>query len=119
MKIVQDALWPTGIPAFTGAWKSTAAQSTAPEQYLVYTTMTREDEHWDDEFRRYRVYVYLNLWSANDPTAAITSIRAAMRQAGFALLEESDSYNAAARQTLIAWTWVIRLEDDSQTEGSL
>ena len=111
MKIVQDALRPTGIPAFAGAWKSTPMQPTAPEQYLVYTTMTREDEHWDDEFRRYRVYVYLNLWSVNDPTAATATVRAAMRQAGFALLEESDSYNPDARQTLVAWTWVIRLED--------
>lgn len=110
MKRVQDALRPTGIPAFAVAWKPTAAQPIAPEQYLVYTTMTREDEHWDDEFRRYRVYIYLNLWSVHDPTEAISSVRAAMRQAGFALLEESDSYNADARQTLVAWTWVIRLE---------
>ena len=118
MKIVQNALQPTGIPAFAGAWKSTPAQPTAPDQYLVYTTMTREDEHWDDEFRRYRVYVYLNLWSANDPTAAIASVRAAMRQAGFAMLEESDSYNPDARQTLVAWTWVIRLEGEGQAEES-
>ena len=119
MKIVQDALRHTGIPAFAGAWRPTAAQPTAPEQYLVYTTMTREDEHWDDAFRRYRVHIYLNLWSDNDPTSAITSIRAAMRQAGFAMLEESDSYSADARQALVAWTWVIRPEGDSQTEGSL
>lgn len=118
MKIVQDALRPIGIPAFAGAWKPTAAQPTALDQYLVYTTMTREDEHWDDAFRRYRVYVYLNLWSAHDPTVAIASVRAAMRQAGFALLEESDSYNADARQTLVAWTWIIRPEGEGQTEES-
>jgi len=41
MKRVQDALRPTGIPAFAVAWKPTAAQPTAPDQYLVYTTMTR------------------------------------------------------------------------------
>ena len=118
MKIVQDALRPIGIPAFAGAWKPTAAQPTALDQYLVYTTMTREDEHWDDAFRRYRVYVYLNLWSAHDPTVAIASVRAAMRQGGFALLEESDSYNADARQTLVAWTWIIRPEGEGQTEES-
>ncbi len=119
MKIGQDALRPTGIPAFAGAWKPTAAQPTAPDQYLVYTTMIREDEHWDDEFRRYRAYVYLNLWSDSDPTDAIQTVRAAMRRACFALLEESDSYNAEARQTLVAWTWVIRFEGDDPRDGSL
>ncbi|NLV85439.1 MAG: hypothetical protein GXY60_12820 [Spirochaetales bacterium] len=116
MKIVQDALRPTGIPAFAGAWRPTATQPTAPEQYLVYTTMTREDEHWDDAFQRYRVYVYLNLWSANDPTTAISTVRAAMRQAGFAMLEESDSYSAEARQALVAWTWVFWSEPDNRSE---
>ena len=40
MKRVQDALKSTGIPAFAGAWKATAENPTAPEQYLVYTTQT-------------------------------------------------------------------------------
>ena len=67
MKRVQEALQPTGIPAFAGAWKSTVAYPVTPEQYLVYTTMITEDEHWDDAARRYRVHVYLNLWSKTDP----------------------------------------------------
>ena len=116
MKIVQDALMPTGIPAFACAWRPTAAQPAPPAQYLVYTTQTVEDEHWDDAFQRYRVYVYMNLWSANDPTTAITSIRSAMRQAGFAMLEESDSYSADARQTLVAWTWVFWPAPDYRSE---
>ena len=77
MKRVQDALKSTGIPAFAGAWKATAENPTAPEQYLVYTTQTYETEHWDDALRRYEVYVYLNLWCAGDPTDAIRRVRAA------------------------------------------
>ena len=89
MKRVQDALRPTGIPAFAGAWKATAENPTVPDQYLVYTTQTYETEHWDDALRRYEVYVYLNLWCAGDPTDAIRRVRAAMRGAGFAMREEA------------------------------
>ncbi|MGJ4851313.1 hypothetical protein ACH6CV_13800 [Bacillota bacterium Meth-B3] len=108
MKKVQDALKPTGIPAFPGAWKPTASQPTAPAQYIVYTTMTTEDEHWDDGPRRYRTYVYLNLWSDPDPTDAILSVRAAMRAAGYAMIEENErvSPDEEARQYLVSWTWV-------------
>ena len=81
MKRVQDALKSTGIPAFAGAWKATAENPTAPEQYL-------------------------NLWCAGDPTDAIRRVRAAMREAGFAMREEGDSYNDDTDQTLVAWTWV-------------
>ena len=57
MRQVQDALASVGIEAFPGAWKPTAEHTTAPDQYIVYTPMTYEAEHWDEEFRRYRVYV--------------------------------------------------------------
>ena len=116
MKRVQDALKPTGIPAFPGAWKPTASQPTAPAQYLVYTTMTTEDEHWGDDLRRYRVYVYLNLWSDTDPTDTAVRIRSAMYNAGFAMIEESDrgynmpAYDSATRQYTVQWTWCLREE---------
>ncbi len=111
MRQVQDALASVGIEAFPGAWKPTAEHTTAPDQYIVYTTMTYEDEHWDDEFRRYRVYVYLNLWSRVDPTEALRRIHAAMRQAGFAFSEENDSYNDDTDYHLVAGTWIIDVED--------
>jgi len=113
MKQVQDALRPTGIPAYAGAWKATAQHQTPPDQYLVYTTQTYEDEHWDDALRQYRVYVYLNLWTERDPTEAIRQVRAAMRSADFAMEDEADSYNDDTRQTLIAWTWVLRMEAEA------
>lgn len=116
MKRVQEALRPTGIPAFAGVWKSTAQNPITPEQYIVYTTMRTEDEHWDDQPRKYRVYIYLNLWSKTDPTLAIQQVRTAMRQAGFAFVEESDQvaddsgYNEDTRQYLTSWTW-LSMED--------
>lgn len=110
MKQVQDALRSVGIPAYSGAWKATAEYATPPEQYLVYTTMTTESEHRDDTLRKYRVYVYLNLWTMLDPTEAIQCVRAAMRKADFAMQDEQDSYQDDTRQTLIAWTWVSDME---------
>ena len=111
MRRVQDALASVGIEAFPCAWKPTPEHKTAPDQYIVYTTMTSETEHWDDEFRRYRVYVYLNLWSRIDPTEALRRIHAAMRQAGFAFYEENDSYNDDTDYHLVAGTWIIDVED--------
>ena len=111
MRIVQEALAPTGIPTFAGAWKSTPANPTAPDQYIVYTTLVTEEEHWDDEFRQYRVYVYLNLWSKGDPTGAVNRIRTAMRLAGFGFYEETDSYNDDTDYHLVAATWVIYVND--------
>ena len=115
MKQVQDALRPTGIPTFAGAWKVTPEHQTPPTEYLVYTTMTTEGEHWDDTVRKYRVYVYLNLWTMIDPTATIRRVRAAMRQAGFAMEDETDSYNDDTRQTLVAWTWVLEMEAEDES----
>ena len=106
MKRVQNALRGVGIPAFAGAWKATAENQTPPAQYLVYTTQTLEDEHWDDVNQCYRVYIYLNLWSEVDPTEAIQAVLSAMRRAGFAFSDEAVSYNDDTRQTLVAWTWV-------------
>ena len=119
MKRVQDALKPTGIPAFPGAWKPTAVQPTAPAQYLVYTTMTTEAEHWDDALRRYRIYIYLNLWSDPDPTDAIRAVRAALRTAGFAMVEEDEraSPDEESRQYLVSWTWVFWSEPDWRSEA--
>lgn len=113
MKQVQDALSLIGIPTFAGAWKATAEHPSVPDEYLVYTTMTTEDEHWDDALRRYRIYIYLNLWTVLDPTETIQRVRAAMRSSDFAMQDETDSYNDDTRQTLVAWTWVLDLEATS------
>jgi len=111
MRIVQNALREIGIPVFAGAWKPTPENPTAPDQYVVYTTMVTEEEHWDDEFRQYRVYVYLNLWSKGDPTEMVRRIRTDMRLAGFGFYEETDSYNDETDYNLVAATWVIYTED--------
>ena len=110
MKEVQNALRATGIPAFALAWRSTAEYPTAPEQYIVYTTMTTESEHWDDDFRQTQVYVYMNLWSREDPTAAAASVRVAMRAAGFSFVEESDSFEEKTEYFCISSTWLLRKE---------
>ena len=106
MKKVQDALAPTGIPAYANGWKKTAAPPTAPDKYMVYTTMRTEDFHADDALLHYRVYVYLNLWTRGDPTDDIRAVRAAMYAAGFWMSEERDSYEDDTDNTLISWTWV-------------
>lgn len=112
MKRLQDALRPTGIPAYAAIWKPTAEYAQPPDQYLVYSTTMVESEHYDDRLVRYQTIVYLNLWSTIDPTSAILKVRAAMREAGYAMEEESDkgynqpAYSTAANLYMMGWTWI-------------
>ena len=115
MELVQRAMETTGIPTFANAWKPTDAHPTAPDTYVVYNTMTLESEHWDDGNRRFKIFVYLNLWTKADPTEAIARIRSAMRTAGFSLSQELDSYDDDTGYTLVACTWVIQVVDEDGT----
>nr|DAU88153.1 MAG TPA: protein of Unknown Function (DUF1259) [Caudoviricetes sp.] len=75
--------------------------------------MTTEDWHADDAYQSIRTYVYMNLWSMGDPTDTAKAVRAAMREAGFAMSEEStgattgESYYAEGPNLFcVRWTWV-------------
>ena len=114
MIAVQKALAPTGMPCYAAIWKPTAEHAVPPDQYLVYSSTTTEDEHYDDQPISTQTYVYLNLWSLTDPTDAAKSVRRAMRAAGFSMMEESDkgynhpAYNVEANLFTVGWTWVYR-----------
>ena len=116
MKQVQDALAGIGIPVYAGVWRSASKDQNAPLQYCVYSTTTVEAEHEDDHVTSFRTYVYLNLWSDIDPTDMADTIREAMYNYGFTILEESDkgynqpSYDTATRQYTVQWTWVLYQE---------
>ena len=87
MKRVQQALSSLGIPVFAGIWRATSSNPNAPDQYLVYSTTTREETHFDDRVIATRTFVYLNLWSAGDPTGTAALVRNAMYAAGFGMVE--------------------------------
>lgn len=112
MKIVQDALKSVGIPVYPAVWRAKDENQSPPDTYAVYTTMVTEAEHWDDDVRSERIYVYLNLWSVNDPTDTAARVRAAMRAAGWGMAEEttgtatSSRYNETADRYSVHWTWV-------------
>ena len=114
MKQVQAALSGIGIPVYAGVWRATSANQNPPPQYAVYSTVTTEDAHQDDHVVSRRTYVYLNLWSDDDPTDMAGTLRSAMYAAGFAMIEESDkgynqpSYDTATRQYTVQWTWCLR-----------
>ena len=107
MREVQRALSDIGIPVFALVWRPIGMQKTAPDQYVVYTTMTTEDEHWDDSPIRYKIYVYLNLWSKADPTEKQMAIRNAMRLNGFEMVEETDSFEDDTKMYEVSSTWVL------------
>ena len=118
MRMLQEALAPTGLPTYAAIWKPTADHPSPPAQYLVYSSTTTEDEHYDDAPISTKTFVYLNLWSTGDPTDAAKAVRRAMRAAGFSMVEESDrgnsdpAYDTQADLFTISWTWVHREEID-------
>ena len=113
MKQVQDALRDIGIPVFAGIWKPTTGQGSPPAQYLVYSSTTKEETHFDDRVIAVKTFVYLSLWSIGDPTQAAVLVRNAMYAAGFGMVEETDqgynqpAYDAATRLYSTQWTWSL------------
>ena len=122
MRQVQEALKNIGIPVFAGIWRATSPDQNPPVQYVVYSSTTTESSHQDDHVTSFRTYVYLNLWSDIDPTEMADTIREAMYNYGFTILEESDkgynqpSYDTATRQYTVQWTWVL-YEEKSYAAG--
>ena len=118
MKQVQLALKELGVPVFAGIWRPTDGQQNPPSQYLVYSSTTKEETHYDDQVIARRTYVYLNLWSDIDPTDMADTIRQAMYAYGFTMVEESDkgynqpAYDTATRQYTVQWTWCWREDVD-------
>ena len=116
MKQVQQALADIGIPVFAGIWRATSSDQNPPVQYVVYSSTTTENSHQDDHVTSFRTYVYMNLWSDIDPTDMAETIRQAMYDHGFSILEESDkgynqpAYDTATRQYTVQWTWVLYQE---------
>lgn len=108
MREVQEALSVTGIPTYALKWRVTAEHPEPPDPYLVYTTRMYESEHWDDTPIRYTVFVYLNMWTKQDPTDLAAEVRAAMRNGGFVMEAESTTYDDSTDQTLVAWTWQLQ-----------
>ena len=113
MKRVQQALSGLGIPVFAGIWRATSSNPNAPDQYLVYSTTTKEETHFDDQVIAVKTFVYLNLWSIGDPTQAAALVRNAMYAAGFGMVEETDqgynqpAYDTATRLYSVQWTWSL------------
>ena len=112
MKLIQEALKDI-VPVYQDAYRPTGKNQAQPEQYIVYTTMTTEDWHTDDAYQSLKTYVYMNLWSIGDPTNTAKAVRAAMREAGFSMSEEStgattgESYYAEGPNLFcVRWTWV-------------
>lgn len=114
MRQVREAL--KGVIAVSqDVYRPEDAAQEAPSQYAVYVTSTTEDEHWDDEARTLKTFVYMNLWSRTDPTEKARQIRQAMRAAGFSMAEESTgstkgeaSYAEGSKYFCVSWTWVYR-----------
>ena len=114
MRQVQEAL--AGIVAVhADVYKATNRGQEAPAQYVTYVTTTTEDEHWDDEVQSMKTFVYMNLWSKENPTGKAKAIRKAMQKAGFSMAEESTGssggeakYAEGPGMYCVAWTWVYR-----------
>ena len=118
MKQVQMALKDLGVPVFAGIWRPTGGLQNPPPQYLVYSSTSKEETHFDDQVVATKTFVYLNLWSVHDPTDTKILVRQAMYRAGFGLVEETDKgynqplYETSTRLYVVQWTWSLYEEID-------
>lgn len=71
-------------------WQKWVGDSSPPDRYFAFTTMTVPDESYDDALITYRTYVYLNLYSDTDYISIVSTIRSAMTSAGFIPVDERD-----------------------------
>lgn len=114
MKVVQDSLALTGIPAYAQMWQATEDHPQPPKQYLAYSYMLRPDAFQDDVHTQYVIYLYLNLWTDDDPTESIDKVRRAMFSTGWDMDEETTkgykqpAYNEMIDRYCVIWTWVYR-----------
>ena len=116
MRLVQTALAPAGLPCFASARLPTQKQATPPATYLVCTLSHREESHADDAATAWSLYVYLELYSAGDPTQARRAVDRAMYGAGFAMVEERETYDATSEQYRVSWTWGVQLDSSEEAE---
>lgn len=102
MQRIQQALSAFNFPVCFGVYKG----EPLPSAYIVYTTMRVEEDHADDTLIRYKIYVYLNLYTRFDPeTETLAQVRAAMRAAGFALSSETMTWNGETDHVITAFTF--------------
>lgn len=120
MNIIQWALKDIGIPVSRGIARPADGSGRIPSQYVVYSMTTNEYDHSDDLCTTYKTFVYMNLWSASDPTEMAATIRKCMYAAGFTIQEESDkgynqpSYSTASNLFNIEWVWIYIQDVDMQ-----
>ena len=101
------------IPVYHDEYRPDNKRQTAPDQFATFVTMTIEDSHSDDVCTGLKTFVYMTLWSKQDPSDMAARIRDAMRAAGFAMSEErtgassGDSYYTEGGNYFgVRWTWV-------------
>lgn len=112
MRQVQQALAPTGIPCYAGAWRRTAAVPEIPATYIAYKADTHESEHYDDRCTKYWCNVYLNLYTHSDPDALIRTVIDAMRAGGFELSSvDENEYDAESGENSVMFTFGLTIEE--------
>ena len=124
MKQVQEALKGIGIEVYQDVYRPKSAQNGSAAQFIVYVTRTVEENHYDDEAHGLKTWVYMNLWSTGNPNAMAKMVKKAMKQAGFAMVEEETGstsgeakYAEGPKMFCVNWTWVFREEAEEDGDS--
>lgn len=117
MREVQTALKDLiddGLYVAHGAWMPSEGNINSPSEYVVYSVAESEDEHCDDCVTGTVHFVYMDLWTEDDPTDLAEAIRERMYAHGFSMVQMTDrGYNQPrwshmTRQHCIYMTWRYR-----------
>ena len=84
---VVTALTGLGAPVYWIKWRG---DSTPPETYVVFQSVSTLTNAADDNYDDREHYVYLDVYSENDPYSVANSLRAKMEAAGFYEVEARD-----------------------------
>lgn len=107
---VMQALKNIGIPVY---WVKWVGDTPPPRPYIIFQGVSRPAHYADNRYTARIHYIYMDLYSDQNPHQHTEAIRSAMESAGFSEVEQRDvAQDTLARTEMtdfhIAWTWVYR-----------
>lgn len=87
---VKTALASVGCPVYWLAW---TGQGNPPAKYITFSTRESDAMFANDQATELRQTVYVEIWSTQDPADVYAAVKAAMKIAGFALIDSPEFYD--------------------------
>lgn len=101
---VKTALNSLSVPVFLGTWQGTEE---APTQYITFTTREKQKVHADDYATEQEYTVYIEIWSATNYLTLLSSVKTAMKNIEFNMVEGLDIPDNDTMHYSMTWYGVL------------